>query len=463
MNGPREILDDLLRRAGAEPAGDRVDFIGADPIFNTRYHLGDFGAAAIAAAGLQASRILQQRGGAPQHVTVPVDAAAAGMRNWRYLHEVPPPPPGPPFTVLGFYPTAEGRWIYFQRGMPHHFDRQMKVIGITDDRSEEAISAATRQWRAEDLEIAVFEAGASASMVRTHEEWAQHPQSAAIAALPLFSIEKIGDSAPEPASTGSRPLDGVRVLDVTRVLAGPTAARTLAEQGADVLRISSPVDPEGTLLIRDTGHGKRSTVLDLRTPTDKATLDELVRGADVFSQGYRPGALARLGYSPERLAELRPGIISVSISAFGGVGPWGDYRGFDSVVQAASGVSWDERDERGVPHTVPGNPLDYTSGYLAAFLIELALMRREQEGGSYQISLSLAQTGKYLDDLGAFPVEIARAQPAELSAERLAELMIEGDTGYGRLAYLAPIAQLSGTPGRWDRPSVPVDHDPPRW
>jgi crotonobetainyl-CoA:carnitine CoA-transferase CaiB-like acyl-CoA transferase len=263
---------------------------------------------------------------------------------------------------------------------------------------------------------------------------------------------------------GDRPLGGIRVLDLTKVLAGPTAARALAEHGADVLRISSPVYPEGPLMVRDTGHGKRSTVLDLRTAEGRGVLESLVREADVFVQGYRPGAMDRLGFGADRLAALRPGIVSVSISAFGTAGPWSGHRGFDSVVQAASGGAWEERDATGRPFSTPANPLDYTSGYLAAFAVEVALARRASEGGSYHVELSLAQTGRYLDDLGMLPAEEAHARPEELSDARLAELRMESDTGFGRLRYLAPIARLDGTPGRWDRPAVPTDTmDRPVW
>jgi len=456
-------LDDLLARADVAPAEERVTITGQDPVFPTRFRIGELGAAAIAAAALQAARIHEARGGPQQSISVAVDAAAAAMRSWRYAQEVPAPPPAAPAPLLGFYPARDGRWIYMQRGLSHHLDREMRVLGIGEDRSEEAIAAATRGWDALELEEAIVDAGASASVVRTRDEWALHPQARAIAGLPLFSITKTGESDPEPVGRGDRPLGGVRVLDVTRVLAGPTAARALAEQGADVLRVSSPVYPEGTLMTRDTGHGKRSTVLDLRDDGARAALDALVAKADVFSQGYRPGALERLGYGHERLAALRPGIISVSISAFGPAGPWRARRGFDSVVQAASGAAWEERDDDGRPLSTPANPLDYTCGYLAAFAVEVALTRRSIEGGSYHIELSLGQTGRYLDDLGLVSREAARAQPGELPDYRLDELRMESDTGYGRLRHLAPIAQLSHTPGRWDRPSEPPGQDRPIW
>ena len=175
-------------------------------------------------------------------------------------------------------------------------------------------------------------------MVRTMDEWAKHPQAIAIAGLPLMEIIKLGDSPPEPLRKGDRPLSGIRVLDLTRVLAGPTCARTLAEHGADVLKITGAHLPSMGRQEFDTGHGKLSAHLDLREEKDMETLRGLVRETDVFSQGYRPGTLGKRGFSPEALAQLRPGIVFVSLCAFSHVGPWASRRGFDTVVQTVSGI-----------------------------------------------------------------------------------------------------------------------------
>ncbi|MCX6503528.1 MAG: CoA transferase [Microbacterium sp.] len=219
----------------------------------------------------------------------------------------------------------------------------------------------------------------------------------------------------------------MRVLDLTRVLAGPTAARTLAEHGAHVLRIASAVHRDVGPMPRDTGHGKRSTMLDLRVASDIAALRRLVEGADVFSQGYRPGAIARLGFSPEELATIRPGIISLSISAYGETGPWRGMRGFDSVVEAGDGTADEEGGaDGGEPRLIPASPLDYTTGYLAAFLVQVALERRAREGGSYHIELSLAQTGRYLNDLPRVDAAAAAGRAPELPKARLVTLRTAG-------------------------------------
>ena len=211
------------------------------------------------------------------------------------------------------------------------------MLGVAEDR--DAVARAVADWNAADLEEAIIAAKGAGGMVRSQAEWASHPQAAAIAALPLMEIVRIGDSPPEPLPAGDRPLTGIRVLDLTRVLAGPTCARTLAEHGADVMKITAAHLPNLGYQEWDTGHGKLSAQLDLRAPGDLETLRGLVREADVFSQGYRPGSLAGRSLSPEELAALRPGLVYVSLSAFGHTGPWASRRGFDTVVQTVSGMT----------------------------------------------------------------------------------------------------------------------------
>jgi crotonobetainyl-CoA:carnitine CoA-transferase CaiB-like acyl-CoA transferase len=398
-------------------------------------------------------------------VRVHLDAAAAAMRAWRYIREVPTPPSAPGRHPVGFYRTGDGRWLFLHRLAQHHFVRQLRVLGLPESADDSELARAIGEWDGAALEEAVMAADACAAVARTSEEWAQHPHGRAVAELPLFSIRKIGDSAPEPAGSGDRPLGGIRVLDLTRVLAGPTSARALAEQGAKVLRIASPLYPDTPQMVKDTGHGKRSAVLDLRTSPGAETMRTLLAGADVYIQGYRPGAIEQLGFSADEVAALRPGAVVVRLSAFGGVGPWGRRRGFDSVVQAANGTALEMGAALGdgTPRSMPGNPLDYVTGYLAAFLVQRALERRAEEGGSYLVELSLAQTGHFLSRLPRLDREAAAARPAELSPERLDELMMTRQTPYGALRYLRPVAELPVTRARWDLPTVPVDHDRPQW
>jgi hypothetical protein len=299
------------------------------------------------------------------------------------------------------------------------------------------------------------------------EEWEKHPQAAAIASLPLMEIVKIGDSLPEKLPDGDRPLSGIRVLDLTRVLAGPTCARTLAEHGADVLKITGAHLPSLGHQEYDTGHGKLSAHLDLRDPEELETLRGLVREADVFSQGYRPGTLGQRGLSPEALVQLRPGLVYVSMCAFSHVGPWTSRRGFDTVVQTVSGITHRQGelfpgDEPG-PQFYPVSAIDYLTGYLMAFGTMVALARRAREGGSWLVRISLAQVGRWLVERGQVPEAALKDVPKEFTPAELERWSMTSDTPVGRLHHLGPVVRLSETPPHWARPSVPLGYNEPVW
>jgi crotonobetainyl-CoA:carnitine CoA-transferase CaiB-like acyl-CoA transferase len=254
------------------------------------------------------------------------------------------------------------------------------------------------------------------------------------------------------------------VLDLTRVLAGPTCARTLAEHGADVLKISGAHLPDSGATEIDTGLGKLSAFLDLRESSGKEKLEALLSEADVFSQSYRPGTLAARGFSPEQAAKLRPGIVYVTLSAWGAQGPWSARRGFDSIVQNASGMAVAQagsNDPTVKPSLMPVSAIDYVSGYLMAYGALVALARRAREGGSWLVRVSLARTGKWIADRGFF--EGFRELPEDLPREELAKLMEERDSPYGRIRHLKPVLGLSETPPRWERPPVPLGSSAPLW
>jgi len=246
----------------------------------------------------------------------------------------------------------------------------------------------------------------------------------------------------------------VRVLDLTRVIAGPVCGRTLAEHGADVLAISAPHVPHMEGHVMDNGRGKLSARLDLRGREDVGTLRGLIRDADVFVQSYRAGALGARGFSPPELAQLRPGIVYATLNAYGHAGPWHERRGFDSLVQCVSGIAHEGGVTAGIdgPKHLPAQALDHATGYLLAFGIAVALARRAREGGSWLVRVSLARTGRWFDALG-------RAEGpgvADPSVEDVKDLLEGTDTPFGRLSHVAPAAKLSETPGRWERPAVPL-------
>ena len=462
-----DALRTLLPIAGwPEERAGVVDLTGgSDPILPTPFLIGETSTAALAAIGLAASDLWELRTGRRQDVAVDARQATASLRSGHYMKMEDAPVSTRRNAVMGVYPAKNGRWSYLHCNFPNHRAAALSVLGVPEDR--DAVTKAVAQWDALELEEAIIAAKGAGGMVRTMEEWAQHPQAAAIASLPLMEIIKIGDSPPEKLPEGGRPLAGVRVLDLTRVLAGPTCARTLAEHGADVLKITGPHLPNIGYQEFDTGHGKLSAHLDLREPNELETLRGLVREADVFSQGYRPGTLGSRGLSPEALAELRPGIVYISLSAFGHVGPWAMRRGFDTVVQTISGITSRQGslfpgDEPG-PQFYPVSAIDYLTGYLMAFGAMVALARRVREGGSWLVRISLAQTGRWLVERGQTPESQLQDVPKEFTAAELERWTMTSETPAGRLHHLGPVVQLSETAPHWARPSVPLGHHDPVW
>ncbi len=456
-----EALTELLRTARLDGAHTEVSIAGEEPVFPTRFRLATAGAAAIAATGVAASELWALRTGRRQAVSVSLRGAAAALRSDRYLRIDGQAPPSAWASISGFYETRDGRWIQLHCNFPHHRDGVLQVLGCEDDR--EAVGAAVATWDGDALEARLADAGMAIGLVRSAEEWAAHAQAKAIAALPVFEIEKIGESAPEALPAGDRPLSGIHVLDLTRVIAGPVGGRTLAEHGADVMRVTAshlPGFPEG--LDIDMGHGKRSASIDLRDDAGRETLYRLIEGADVFLQAYRPGSLAHRGFSPEALAARRPGIVYASLSAFGHEGPWRERRGFDSLVQSITGIVAEESAGE-KPRHLPAQALDYVSGYLLAFGIMAALRRRAVEGGSYVVRVSLAQTGRWIQGLGRTSFDPERLPSLDDSAEGVAGLMVETESAFGRLRHLGPVVGLSETPPRWERASAPLGSDAARW
>lgn len=443
-------MDELL----ADAKSARIT--GADPVLPTPYRIGEAGATALAALGVAVARFGELRGLPPQSVAVEARQAALSLRSARYLRINGDPLPPPWDALSGFYPVRDG-WISIHCNFPNHRDAALNVLHALPERRPAEEKAA--EWVGEALEDAIHGAGGCAGFVRSAQEWLRHPQARAVAEQPLVEIIRIGEWPPEKPRTATRPLAGIRVLDLTRVLAGPTCAKCLAEHGADVLKISAEHLPDSGLVEMDTGIGKLSARLDLRTAEGAYLLKSLVKQADVFSQSYRPGALAARGFSPEALAALRPGIVCVSLSAWGESGPWRARRGFDSIVQAVSGMAHASGDGK-APKLMPVSAIDYVSGYLMAYGTAVALERRAREGGSWLVRVALARVGRWIADHGTIAASGVEADALEAE---LAGYCAEMDSPIGRLRYLAPVIRLSRTPGHWSRPPVALGTHRAEW
>ena len=438
---------------------------GTDPVLPTSFKITETSTAALSAVGLAINDLWEIRTGKRQDIAINSRQATASLRSGKYMDMDTAPVSTERNPVMGVYPAQNGRWSYLHCNFPNHRAAALKVLGVAEDKEE--VRRAVSQWDALELEEAIIAAKGAGGMVRSMEEWGNHPQAAAIRSLPLMEIIKIADSPPETLPEGGRPLSGVRVLDLTRVLAGPTCARTMAEHGADVLKITASHLPNIGYQEYDTGHGKLSANLDLRDNGDLETLHGLIRDTDIFSQGYRPGTLGDRGLSPESLAKIRPGIIYISLSAFSHLGPWSSRRGFDTVVQTVSGIT----DRQGHlfpgaetgPQFYPVSAIDYLTGYLMAFGGLVALARRAREGGSWLVRISLAQTGRWLVDQGQVPETALNGLPSEFSDSEIKQWSTSSETPVGKLGHLSPVLELSETRAYWDRPSVPLGYNDPIW
>jgi len=423
---------------------------GTAPVLPSSFKVAEAAQATIAVAALAAAELLQLRTGYRQRVSVDRRHAAVEFRSERHMRVAGTAPSELWDSIAGLYSTADG-WVRLHTNFPRHRDGVLRLLNASD---RDSVAAALRGRSAAAFEDEAAAAGLCVTALRDFGAWDAHPQGRAVSDQPV-RIEWIGETPPGPLPSHPRPLGGVRVLDLTRIIAGPVAGRTLAAHAADVLAISAAHLPSIPALVLDTGRGKLSARLDLRRPDDRAQLTALVREADVFVQGYRPGALAARGFSDAALAALRPGIVTASLSAYGEAGPWRDRRGFDSLVQTASGFNVAEAEAAGQapPRPLPAQALDHASGYLLAFGVMAALHRRSTMGGSWRVTVSLAGTGRWLRGLGRVTDGFAIA---DIGHGDVADLLEEAKSGFGPLTGVRHAARMSATPAAWERPSVPL-------
>jgi crotonobetainyl-CoA:carnitine CoA-transferase CaiB-like acyl-CoA transferase len=461
MQSPREILSDIWTSAGGEASAlDAVKLTGEEPQLPSSFRVAAAAQASVAAAGLAAAQIWKSRSGQLQDVAVDMHHAMVECRSERYLRVDGKPPPPAWDPTAGIYKTRDQRFVRLHTNFRHHRDAVCKVLNCKPERED--VQAALMQWDGEAFETAAYAGDCVVAFMRSHDEWSATPHAKALAGLPLITIEKIGDAPPKPWSKGDRPLSGVRVLDLSRVIAGPVAGRTLAVHGADVMLISGPDLPAIPWLSIDTGRGKLTSFVELKSEQGRTTLRDLLAAADIFSQGYRPRAIASLGFSPEEAAEINPGIVYVTLSAYGHAGPWAERRGFDSLVQTATGFNHAEGQAADVdgPKELPAQMLDHATGYFMAFGAMMAKARQAREGGSWHVRVSLAQTGRWLWNLG----RVADGFKTEdLKGETVTPLIEEVASGFGPLRSVRHSARLANTAAFWARPAMPLGSHPPQW
>lgn len=419
------------------------------------YPVTDFASGAVAAAGLAVAELASLSRGATPRVTV--DRRLASYWFGWSLQPIgwTLPPAWDP--VAGDYQARDGG-IRLHTNAPTHRAAALSVLGAAEDRR--SVARAVAAWAAEDLETAVVQAGGCAAQMRSAQAWCEHPQGRAVAAEPLVAVTQHARSGVMTwRPTAGRPLDGLKVLDLTRVLAGPVATRFLAGYGAQVLRIDPPgwdepgVVPEVTL-------GKRCARLDLRVSVDRFTFERLLAQADVLVHGYRPAALEQLGYGAEVRHQLAPGLIEVTLDAYGWSGPWAERRGFDSLVQMSAGLAegsmqWNDADK---PTPLPVQALDHATGYLVAAATIRGVTRRRLNEVSTRSRLSLARTAALLMDRASSANENAFALGAAADLASNAEL-----TTWGAGRRLKPPVRIDTAAMAWDRPACALGSSSADW
>lgn len=470
--GFNSALNELLRVRGLATPSEPIEISGTDPFYKTPFKVGESVAAALSMIGIAANDLWELRHDNRQGLSLDVGQAAASLRTVDYTRKqntageyVPVPSSdmmAKMLTTTQPWPTKDGRWFLPHLNLP---SLTPKVLGVLQcEHSVEGVSASVGQWEGEALEQAIAEANACGGLIRTPAEWLAHPQGQYLNAIPVIEIRKVRDSAPKPLSSATRPLEGVRTLDLTRILAGPIAGRTLAEHGADVLMVTAPHLPQVAEHVRDTSHGKRSCFLDFEIPEQAAIFRDLLSTADVVIDGYRPGALTKKGFGREQLFDLCPGLIHLSVSCFGSGGPFKDRAGWEQIAQAVTGVchTYGESIGVGQPKLVFAPMCDYLTGYLGAIGVMLALARRAKEGGSYEVNVSLCQSAMFIQRQGL--LDDFEAAPGALSEAAVEKLYVDTVTSnHGRMRTLGPVLRMSETAPRWARPAPDFGKGEPVW
>jgi len=446
-------MQEIFSALGLEPHFDRRN----KAQLSSRFAVSYLAACVIGAVGRSVSEFVQKSGLSAEAPTVSVDQTLASLWFSQSIQAIDWQMPPIWDAIAGDYQTLDG-WVKLHTNLPHHRDAAISVLKC--EPLAEQVKAAVVKRNADELEAQIIEAGGVAAKLRSRQEWRAHQQGRAIALEPLiaWSAERRGQMRQWRGSR-ARPLRGLRVLDLTRVLAGPVSTRTLAGFGAEVLRIDPPGWDEANV-VPDITLGKRCANLRLTDSKDRLIFEQLLSNADVLIHGYRPGALNHLGYCESTRHQISPNLIEVSLSAYGWTGPWAQRRGFDSLVQmscgiAHEGMSWARREK---PTPLPVQALDHATGYLMAAAVIKAITNALCENELRSAKLSLARTAELLITLQQ---QENQTFLGESSIEHFASN--EEVTPWGRAKRLKPPLSIDGIPMRWDLPASKLGSAMPHW
>jgi len=469
----QKTVDMILSEAGLsrDPDG-KMTFAGMDPIRPTMIKVGCASASITAANAVASALIWKMRSGESQDIHIDLRKAYVTQSAWQDVLQNATLINGTPQMFGGsvgeagshILPTRDGRWVVLTSLYASNSTRVMELLdcGILPCQLE----LATRKWDAEDLERQAQAAAVPLVICRTREEFQATDQYRHHMSTPMIHIEKIGDSAPEPLGPAARPLSGIRALGMTHVVAGPTVLRQLAAQGADCLNLNTLTFVEEPGIYWQCYAGIRQTYLDARIDASKQKIYELVRDADVFVENLRPHLAGRQGFSPQKLAEIRPGIIYVEIKLNTPTGPWADWMGFDFMAAGLTGLFCDigSKDQ---PMTAHGVMVvcDFLTGYLGSIGVQAALMRRAKEGGSYKVSVSLSQTVMFEQAIGLVDDKtLMNMKNMGEDHQPLEPNLVTGQTAFGEFTRLGSQVEMSKTPEYWEDPIIsPIGSSKPEW
>ncbi|MEM9655407.1 MAG: CoA transferase [Actinomycetota bacterium] len=460
------VTADLLTLADLPAeAVDRVRFTGPDIVLPSSFPVTTAARSVIAATSVAVAEVAARcagRTGPGGQIMVDSIEACAAVQSERHLRLDRPVELWD--ELAGHYRSRDGH-IQFHTNFPHHRKALLEATGCPADADREQVAAEVATVDRSVMEERVSAAGGIAAALRTPAEWDAHPHRAHVAGRPPLRIDRqdrtAGNASPVPlgAAPIERPLAGIRVLDCTRVIAGPVCTRTLAAYGADVLRIGAPDVPVVDSILPDTTLGKRFADADITTNVGRDTLRRLAADADVMVVGYRPGALDGRGLGPDELFEANPNLVLATLSAFGADGPWGGKRGFDSITQTATGIVAAEMRAYGTdtPRPLPCQLLDHATGFLLALGVLRALSTRNNEGGGWLVEASLLTTRNWLESLGTADPDAGR----QLSEEDVAPFLESRPSPFGPITHVRHPGWIDGIPARWDvGPSKPGQHEP---
>jgi hypothetical protein len=465
-----ETFQSLVKTLWAEVGGNTaslsaLSITGSKEVLPSVYPVTEFAAATVGLATLAVAEWATVRSGAPL-ATVSVDRAHAAIafRSERYLERPMHAWPSLWDPIAGDYVTRDG-FIRLHTNYAHHRAAADRVLGSENTRDQ--VEKAVARMDSLELEAAIVSEGGCAAMMRTQTEWSQHPQGEAVGNVPTidrdvvpFAGTRPGPSSSEAADP-SRPLTGIRVLDLTRVIAGPVCTRFLAAWGADVLRVDPVGFLEADLLMADTTVGKRCTTLDLRDKEGRQQFDSLLARADVVVHGYRSDALSRLGYDSSALRRNNPSLVIGTLDAYGFVGPWSTRRGFDSLVQMSCGIAARGQNIFGteLPKPLPAQALDHGSGYLLAAAVCRSLCDARTQADSIDVRVSLAGTAKALMSMGESGDPLA----PEPAAQLIESFQLAESGPFGQIRRVACPGRIGKWSPRWDRSAVWIGSDDAIW